>query len=336
MATRRFTLLLVVVAMVRTASAHIVPIPPSTCRFDPVDFRVPATGLSGSAQTGALADTLRILYDASANQIQICSTIAGDGARCGGEAVARPFTLGPATGTLTLPALFQGVMRSSGDVTLPDLPLTLVVGGSSATIPVTLTTGLVAVDGTVVEGTPLQGLGSLILVGVLGGSALPPPIAGQSVLVRLSCQPRPVPDKDQFVPDLQMTAIKGQITSGQVRLRASIDIASATPPDLVATPVLLAVNVDGTEVASAVVSSGLQGRGRLSGTSDDARSTITVRQTARRLLLTALLRDVTLPPPTPGAPVIVDVTLDGGGRIGRGEQLFRTNRSGKRLAAAEG
>jgi len=140
-----------------------------------------------------------------------------------------------------------------------------------------------------------------------------------------------VPDKDQFVPDLQMTAIKGQITSTEVRLKASIDIASATPPSLVATPVLLSVNVDGTEVASAVVSSGLQGDRRLTGTSDDTRSTITVRQTARRLLLTALLRDVTLPPQTSG-PVFVDLTLDGGGVIGRGEQLFRTTRSGKLLA----
>src|SRR5215468_8009221 len=293
MAIRRLTLLLVAV-MVRMASAHIVPIPPSTCRFDPVDFRVPAIGLSGSAQAGAAADTLRILYDASANQIQICSTVAGDGAHCGGQAVPRPFTLGALSGTLTLPSLFEGVMRSSGDVTLPDLPLTLVVGGSSATIPVTLTTGLVAVDGAVVEGTPLQGLGSLGLVGVLDGGALPSPVTGQSILLRLSCQPRPVPDKDQFVPDLQMTAIKGQITSTEARLKASIDIASATPPNLVATPVLLSVNVDGTEVASAVVSSGLQGDRRLTGTSDDTRSTITVRQTARRLLLTALLRDVML------------------------------------------
>src|SRR5262249_25395418 len=155
MTIRRLTLLLVAV-MVRTASAHIVPLPPSTCRFDPVDFRVPPIGLSGSAQAGATADTLRILYDASANQIQICSTIAGDGARCGGQAVPRPFTLGSITGTLTLPSLFEGVMRSSGDITIPDLPLTLVVGGSSATIPLTLTTGLVAVDGAVGQGTPPQ------------------------------------------------------------------------------------------------------------------------------------------------------------------------------------
>ncbi len=333
MANRRLTLLLVVV-MVRMASAHIVPIPPSTCRFDPVDFRAPAIGLSGSAQAGATADTLRILYDASANQIQICSTVAGDGARCGGEAVPRPFTLGSITGTLTLPSLFEGVMRSSGDVTLPDLPLTLVVGGSSTTVPVTLTTGLVAVDGAVGEGTPLQGLGSLTLVGVLDGGALPPPVAGQSILLRLSCQPRPVPDKDQFVPDLRMTAIRGQITSTEARLKASIDIASATPPSLVATPVLLSVNVDGTEVASAIVSTGLQGSRRLTGTSDDTRSTITVRQTARRLLLTVLLRDVTLP--RTSGPVLVDLTLDGGGVIGRGEQLFQTSGSGKRLAAAGG
>src|SRR5262249_56268416 len=149
-----------------------------------------------------------------------------------------------------------------------------------------LTTGLVAVAGAVVEGTPLQGLGSLGLVGVLDGGALPPPVAGQSILLRLSCQPRPVPDKDQFVPDLQMTAIKGQITSTEVRLKASIDIASATPPNLVATPVLLSVNVDGTEVASAVVSSGLQGDRRPTGTSAHPPPTIPLPHTPRPPLLT--------------------------------------------------
>ena len=60
-------------------------------------------------------------------------------------------------------------MESSGDVVLDDLPVSLTLGAATANVPVTLTTGLVAAGGTVVEGTPLQGLGTWMLVGVIRG-----------------------------------------------------------------------------------------------------------------------------------------------------------------------
>jgi hypothetical protein len=75
-------------------------------------------------------------------------------------------------------------------------------------------------------------------------------------------------------------------------------------------------------IASAVFSTGLHGRRRLTGTSDDGRSVITVRQSRTRLVLTLKLRNVTLLPQASGARVPLDVTLDVGGLIGRGEQLF--------------
>jgi hypothetical protein len=326
--------LLLVAATVQGAFAHIVPIPPSTCRFEPLDFSVPAIGLNGAAETGGVNDMMRIVFDAAESQIQLCPTVSDTDIHCGAP-VPRPFTLGTMTGTVMLPSLFEAAMLSSGDLTIPDMPLTLTVGGSTVTIPVTMTTGLVAVEGTVVQGTPLQGLGSFTLVGALSGDALPPPVTGQSILVTFSCQPRPVPDKDQFSIALPLTPIKGQITSKQAHLTATAAISSATPPQLSGVPLLLAVNVDGMPVASAVLPSGVQGSRRLTGTSDDGKATITVRQTATRLVLTALLRNVTLPPQG-GGRVLVDLTLDSNGLIGRGEQLFRATGNGKRLAAVGG
>ena len=330
---RLVSALLLVAATVQGALAHIVPIPPSTCRFEPLQFQVPATGLSGSAETGGVNDMMRIVFDAAESQLQLCPTVSPTDSHCGAP-VPRPFALGTTTGTVTLPSLFQAAMLSTGDVTISNLPLTFTIGGSAVTVPVTMTTGLAAVDGTVVAGTPLQGLGSMTLVGALSGNALPPPLTGQSILVTFSCQPRPVPDKDQFSTALQLTPIKGQITSTEARLTATAAISSSAPPQLSGVPLLLAVNVDGTPVASAVLSSGVQGSKRLTGTSDDGKATVTVRQTATRLELTAVIRNVTLPPQS--GRVLVDLTLDSNGLIGRGEQLFRATGNGSRLAAGGG
>ena len=99
----------------RTVRSHIVPVPPSVCAFEPLAFAVPATGAGGAAQAPGTADTMRVLYDASASQVQLCPVDAGNPAGCGAP-VPRPFTLGAATGTLTFPGIFDGRMLSSGDV----------------------------------------------------------------------------------------------------------------------------------------------------------------------------------------------------------------------------
>ena len=322
---------------VQPALAHLVPIPPSTCAFEPLDFHVPAMGLDGAAQLAGPADAMRIVFDAPANQIQVCPAASGGTDPCGSP-VPRQFTVGTMAGTLAFPAVFNGRMLSSGDLTIPDLPITTVIGGATATVSVTLTTALVAVNGAVVEGTPLKELGSFVLVGVLDAAALPPPLATQSVLVTMSCLPRPVPDKTQFAPPIQTTSLGGEISSQGARIRATADVSLTSPPDLTTGPTLIAVDVGGKTVASAVLSGGLRGRRTIAGQSDDGHTAITVRSVRRgaasRLVVTASFSDVTLPPQTPGAPVLVDLILDAGGVIGRGEQLFHVSRNGRRLRAA--
>ena len=269
---------------------------------------------------------------ASASQLQLCPADPSNATSCG-AAVPRPFTLGGAAGTVTLPGIFDGRMLSSGDVTIFDLPLTFTVGTATATTRVTLTTGLVSMNGTVAQGTPLQGLGSFTLVGRIDGGVLPAPLES-AMLVTLSCQPRPVPDKTQFLAALGMAPIGGQLTTGQMRLRTTISISSSSPPDLTHA-LLLAVNLDGKMVASSVFSSGVSGSRRLTGTSDDGNATLTIRRASGgRLIVSAQLRNTTLPAQSPGAPVLLDLMLDGGSFIGRGEQLFRTSGSGRQVKPA--
>jgi hypothetical protein len=248
--------------------------------------------------------------------------------------VPRAFTLGSATGTLTFPGIFDGRMLSSGDVTIPDLPVTFTLGETTTTTRITLTTGLVPMNGAVAQGTPLQGLGSFVLVGRIDGGTLPAPLAADAMLVTLSCQPRPVPDKTQFLSPLPMAPIGGQLTTDQMRLRTTITISSSSPPDLTHV-LMLAVNLDGKMVASAVFSGGVSGSRELTGTSDDGNAVLTIkRASAGRLIVSASLRNTTLPAQTPGTPVLLDLTLDGGSFIGRGEQLFKTSGSGRKVKPA--
>jgi hypothetical protein len=327
-------LLALIALTAQAASGHIVPIPPSLCDFEPLELQVPTLGLTGAAEVAGAADTMRILYDSNSSLIQVCAA-PDDPDECG-AVVPRPFMIGTAMGELALPAMFRGHMLASGDVTFTGLPVTVTVDGATATVPVTLTTGLVAVGDAVAEGTPLQGLGALTFVGVMSGDALPPPLAGRPLLLTTSCLPRPVPDKDQFVKPAEITSIAGEVTTTHLRLRARADIptfqGSVPPPDFERHPTLVAVHVDGTTVASAVLSAGLHGSRHLRGTSDDHRAVVDLwRRSSTRLVLAVRLHGVTLPPETPDARVLVDLTVDLGGLLGRGEQLFHASRNGRRL-----
>src|SRR5262249_59624902 len=113
---------------------HIVPIPPSTCRFEPLNFSVPASGLSGAAETGGFNDMMRIVFDAAESQIQLCPTVSDTDIHCGAP-IPRPFTLGTMTGTVTLPSLFQAAKLSTAAWTIRILPLLLSIGDPALTLP---------------------------------------------------------------------------------------------------------------------------------------------------------------------------------------------------------
>ena len=169
--------------LARPADAHIVPIPPSLCSFGTIDLELPAARVTTSAAVPSAATKLRIVYDPNASVVHACPTGPDTGSDCG-DSVPYGFVLDGSPGALALPSRFSGLMESSGDVVLDDLPVSLTLGAATANVPVTLTTGLVAAGGTVVEGTPLQGLGTWMLVGVIAGDSLPPPLTGAGAPAR--------------------------------------------------------------------------------------------------------------------------------------------------------
>jgi hypothetical protein len=313
------------------ADAHIVPIPPSLCAFGTIDLAVPAARLTTSAAVPTAGTRLRIVYDANASVVHACPAEAGAGDDCG-DSVPYGFELDASSGSLVLPAQFGGLMESSGDMVLDDLPVAVTLGGVTADVPVTLTTGLAAAGDTVAEGAPLQGLGAWTLVGVLSGDALPPPLTGQALLLSVACQPRPVPDKDQFVPPSVVGSLRGQVGPETIRLQARVTVGPADRPALSRGPVVVAVHVDGTTIATAVVASGLHGtRRRQAGTSDDGRTTVTARgRSTKRLNLTIEMHGA--PPLTAtSARALVGVTIDTGSLLARGERLFRAAPDGRAL-----
>src|SRR5262249_17789797 len=159
-----------------------------------IDLAAPDARLATSAAVSGAGTRLRIVYDANASVVHACPADADAGKDCG-DSVPYDFELDASSGSLVLPARFGGLMESSGDMVLDDLPVAVTLGGVTADVQVTLTTGLAVAGDTVAEGAPLRGLGAWTLVGVLPGDALPPPLTGQALLLRVACQPRPVPDK---------------------------------------------------------------------------------------------------------------------------------------------
>jgi hypothetical protein len=320
--------LLLGLASARVGGAHVVPIPPSVCSFGPLTLQVPGTPVDG-AGVGA-PGKLRITYDANASEISACA-LGGGGSDCG-AGVPTPFVLGGIAGSLVLPARFGGVMTSNGDVFVDPVPVTVSVGGVASTVPVAFTTGLVAAHGDVVEGSRLHGLDGWVLVGVVDGAALPSPLDGASLVLTVPCVPRPVPDRDQFGPPSAAGPLRGRIARETTRLRTAVTVGQADRPSFARRATMIVLRVDGSPIAQAVLSGGLHGRARLVGTSDDGLTTVTVSaRTARRFAVDLRMRDAALPRLAPGARALVELTIDAGGVLARGETLFHATRSGDAL-----
>ena len=54
---------LLVLLRAASAPAHIVPVPPSACAFDPVTIEAPGSGVIAAATPAGPTDQFRILYD---------------------------------------------------------------------------------------------------------------------------------------------------------------------------------------------------------------------------------------------------------------------------------
>ena len=324
MPRRRWPALLLLLFAGRGAHAHLVPVPPSTCAFDPVEITAPADGVAATAAAATASDVLRIVYDPQASQAQFdLRTVP-----------PRAFTVAGSSGTVALPALFVSTLSNTGDLSAT-VPLAFTLDGAPASVPMTLTTGLTVADGVVVEGAPLAADGSFTLAGVSAASSLGGPFAGRVVSVRLTCTANPRPDTDQFAVATQTTFIDGSVSARALRLRVIFAPPAAVTPDLPGAPAVLRLRLNGALLASVEVGNGLAARSKklFVGDSADGHATVAVRSLKRGgktlYLLGVKVASPTLVPMT-GKRIPAELVYTTGGLLSRATASFKVKAHGTR------
>jgi len=334
---------LLLLLLAATAAAHIVPVCPSTCVFYPVTIGAPTSGVVGTVAPPEPADQFHIFYDPAASQATFDMQ----------SVPPRSFTAAGVDGTVALPGLVVATLISSGDLTLAT-SLAFTMNGSTTTVPITLTTGLAAAAGMVVEGMPIAGAppgaipnctspgptttghdGRFVLVGITAGSGLGAPLGGL-LTVRLACQAVPPPDTDQFHFATRTTPVSATVSARTLRLRAIFAPGATDVPDFPGSSALLRASSADTTIAAIDLPSGLPARGRklFIGRSDDGRAALGVRRLQRpgpaAYLLAVKVKSPTLPAVT-GGPVSVTLTYDVGGLLSHLTLPMRVKRHGALL-----
>ena len=320
----RAAYVLLLLLLAASAAAHIVPVPPSSCVFDPITIEAPTSGVVGTAAPPAPADQFQIFYDPAASQATFDMQ----------SVPPRSFTAAGVEGTFVLPGLVVATLMSSGDLTLAIAPA-FTMNATTTTVPITLTTGLAAAAGMVVEGMPIASDGRFALVGITAESGLGPPLGGQLLTVRLACQAVPRPDTDQFHFATRTTPVSATLTARTLRLRAIFAPGATDVPDFPGSPALLRASNGDTTIAAVDLPSGLPARGRrLFIGSDDGRAALGARRLQRpgpaAYLFAVKVKSPTLPAVT-GGPVSVTLTYDVGGLLSRLTLPMRVKRHGALL-----
>jgi len=321
MRVRGWSLILLLAA--RGAAAHIVPIPNSQCALDPVEIVAPASGVTATVASPTAADEFVIHWDPGTLQAQFTGV------------PARTFTAAGVSGTFALPTIFPATFTHGGDL-IASVPVFFAMNGSTVAVPLTLTTGLWAAGGTVVEGAPIGPPpdGRFTLVGITAGSGLGPPFGPGMLSVQLSCQAVPRPDPDQFA--WQTTPVSASLNGQILRLRAIFAPAGTTAPNFAGTPAILRLTLPGAVITTAYVPNGLtpHGRNLFIGRSDDggtAWGIRTLRRNGQTSFLMALRIKGATPPAATTTSVPADVVYEVGGFVSRMSLAFRANRKGTRL-----
>ena len=308
-----------------SAPAHIVPVPPSTCVFDPVTIEAPASGVVGTAAPPQPGDQFQIFYDPAASQATFDMQ----------SVPPRSFTAAGVQGTFALPGLVVATLISSGDLTLTT-SLAFTMNASATTVPITLTSGLAAAAGMVVEGTPIASDGRFALVGITAESGLGAPLGGPVLAVRLACQAVPRPDTDQFHFATRTTPVSATLSVRFLKLRAIFAPGAMDVPAFPARPALLRASSGDTTIAAVDLPSGLAARGRklFIGQSDDGRAALGVRRLRRpgpaAYLLAVKVKRPTLPAAA-SRRVSVTLTYVVGGLLSRRTLPMRAKRHGALL-----
>jgi len=324
------------------ASAHVIPVCPSTCAFEPIEIDAPDGGISVTAAPPGPSDQFVIKYNpdpqAGAAQFDMSAV------------PPRSFTVDGVNGTLALPAVFNARMTNVGDLVV-SVPVTITLGGTPASVAMTLTTGLAMAGTMMLEGSPIpakdkaaniclcpcltdQSITQFTMVGAVPASGLAAPLAGR-LGVRLSCQTTPAPDRDQFTSATQTTLISARLTAQMLKLRTIFAPGSTETADFPNQPAVVRVHAGDTVVAVVNLPGGLPARGKKAfvGMSADGAAAIGVqvlRKNPLTYFLEVKLRNPVLPQANAGR-LDVTFTCEVGGLLSRVEGSLRPNRRGTRF-----
>jgi len=330
-------LALVIGLVAATASAHVIPVCQSTCAFDPIEIDAPDGGISVNATPAGPSDQFVIRYIPDAQ---------GGAAQFDMSAVPpRSFSVDGVSGTLALPTIFNARMTTIGDL-VASVPITMTLGGASATETMTLTTGLSTAGTMVLEGTPIaakakstniclcpcltdQSTTQFELVGTVPDSGLGPPLAGR-LGVRLSCQTTPAPDRDQFTLATQTTLVTARLSAQLLKVRAIFAPGANETADFPNQRALVRVHAGDSLIAVADLPTGLATKGKKAfiGKSADgsvAIGVVVLRKNPLTYFFEVKLRNPTLPAAGAG-PLEVIFTYEVGGLLSRVEANLRPNR----------
>lgn len=323
------TLLLSLVLLARLAHAHSVPINPSVCAFEPLEVAAPSAGIETVASAATDADRFRIVYDPAPSVLQVCGADPTAPANSCVDPPARAFSGDGVDGTIDF-SLFQGHITAAGDITVASAPLALTVGAQTASVAASFTTGLALADTTLAEGSAIAADGTFTLVGVATTSALPPPLGGTPLQIRMTCRAVPPPDLDQFTPPATTLSFGGTVKATGAKLKAAVEPGAVTPD--FALPALARLSVAGTTIATLALPAGLTASGKkFTGRSADGLSTVTVRVQKRgQRLKLALQLPTPVLPTTAEKRIELQLTTQVGGLLSRATKTFRVGKRGLR------
>src|SRR5262245_11199082 len=331
---RSARLALPIILAAAVARAHKIPVCNSTCAFEPVEIDAPDDGISVRAVPAASSDQFVIKYDPQAGIAQFDMSAVPP----------RSFTVGGVDGTLALPTLFNVQMTTIGDL-IASVPVTITLGGASASEAMTLTTGLAIAGTMILEGSPIppkantspppqcpdpadQSITGFTLVGVVPESGLGAPLAGR-LGVRLSCQATPAPDRDQFTLATLTTLVTARLSAQLLKVRAIFAPGASDTADFPNQRALVRVHAGDTLIAVADLPTGLATKGKKAfiGKSADgnvAIGVVVLRKNPLTYFFEVKLRNPTLPA-AGGGPLDVTFTYEVGGLLSRVEAKLRPN-----------
>jgi hypothetical protein len=296
------------------AAAHDVPVNPSTCTFDPLELRVPATGVSAAVSAPGAADAMRVVYTVATATAQFQQPVVAP----------RAFTVGAVGGTIAFPEAFNASLLANGDLRADDVALVVTLGGVAATVPVELTTSVAVAGDQVVRGSPMAADGRFTLAGVIPPGRLPAPLDVAST-VALTCRVTPMPDLDQFAPVPAVVSLAGTLSASAGKLRAVLKGAVLAPAMVTGGPAILHLDAGGTPLATVEFAGGFTAQGSRTLRAQDAGgSSLAIRLGKGRApaRLQAKLPGMALPAALTGT-VDVQATLVAGSLTARGGRPFR-------------